>query len=146
MSEERYSPSSWENADGSDTHHSAQVHNGYGRLPLSQGHQVGSGESLNLNGAGPPTPTKSNTPPRSSAESPTRPSGSRWRDSVLPAATEVPDNATIDSATLVEPSFDENVLRALCDMDVSVLFIYSFSVLGGLMETDFIDSAESRCY
>lgn len=117
MSEERYSPSSWDNGDGSEAHHSAQPHNGYSRQPLTQGPVVVSRESLDIV---PPTPTKSISPPRSSADSPSRPSGSKWRDSALPApvTAELPDNVTLDSATLVEPSFDENVLRALCDMDV----------------------------
>ncbi|KAI0918052.1 hypothetical protein AcV5_002832 [Taiwanofungus camphoratus] len=119
MSEERYSPSSWDNGDGSEAHHSAQPHNGYSRQPLTQGPVVVSRESLDIV---PPTPTKSISPPRSSADSPSRPSGSKWRDSALPApvTAELPDNVTLDSATLVEPSFDENVLRALCDMDCGV--------------------------
>ncbi|EPT01218.1 hypothetical protein FOMPIDRAFT_1145269 [Fomitopsis schrenkii] len=112
MSEGRYSPSSIDHADGSEAHHSVS-NNGY--VP---GQPVESRESLDVNGAVPPTPTKSTTPPRSSTESPTRFSTQRWRDSTLPApAAEVAD---VDGATLVEPSFDENVLRALCDLDCGV--------------------------
>jgi len=118
MSEERYSPS-WENAEGSDTNHSALPHNAYGRLPGSQAQHIGSGESFDLNGV-PPTPTKSNSPPRSSVESLTRQFGSKWRDSMLPVTSEMPDNGTLDSATLVEAGFDESVLRALCDLDCGI--------------------------
>ena len=110
MSEGRYSPSSFDHADGSEAHHSVS-NNGY--VPAQP---VESRESLDVNGAVPPTPTKSTSPPRSSTESPTRFSNQRWRDSTLPApAVEAAD---VDGATLVEPSFDENVLRALCDLDV----------------------------
>ena len=118
MSEEGY-PSSWDHAESSDVHHSGNPQNTYGRLPLSQGQPLTSRESLdvNVNVQVPPTPTKSTSPPRSSAESP-RPSGSRWRDSALPVPVDLPDNATVDTATLVEPNFDENVLRKLIDTDV----------------------------
>ncbi|PCH44144.1 GTPase activating protein [Wolfiporia cocos MD-104 SS10] len=44
---------------------------------------------------------------------------SKWRES-LRAGGDLPDNATFDSATLVEANFDENVLRALCDMDCGI--------------------------
>ncbi|KAF9816017.1 hypothetical protein IEO21_04267 [Rhodonia placenta] len=90
-------------------------------MPPSQVHHVTSGESLRLNGAAPQTPTKSSSPPRSSAESQSRPQGLRWRDSTqLPAAAEIQDTATVDSSTLVDSGFDENVLRALCDMDCGI--------------------------
>ncbi|KZT07421.1 RhoGAP-domain-containing protein [Laetiporus sulphureus 93-53] len=116
MSEERHSTSSWDNAD-SDTHHSSHHHSSsYGRTP--HGHAVGSLESLDVNGAAPPTPTKS-SPPRSSGESHARPSTSKWRDSTLHATTEVADTSTLASA-LLEPSFDESILRALCDMDCGI--------------------------
>ncbi|KAH9830027.1 Rho GTPase activation protein [Rhodofomes roseus] len=113
MSEGRYSPSSWDHADGSETNHSANH-------SYEPGPPVESRESLDVNGAVPPTPTKSTSPPRSSTESPTRLSSQRWRDSTLQPPTEVPDTVTVDSATLVEPSFDENVLRALCDLDCGI--------------------------
>lgn len=144
MSEERYSPSSWDHAD-SDTHHSSQAHNGYGRMPPSQVHHVTSGESLRLNGAAPQTPTKSSSPPRSSAESQSRPQGLRWRDSTqLPAAAEIQDTATVDSSTLVDSGFDENVLRALCDMDVRIYVAYvHHSFLTGLC---WVSSAVYPCF
>ncbi|GBE88171.1 hypothetical protein SCP_1204010 [Sparassis crispa] len=117
MSDEGYPSSSWENADGSESHHT-HTHNVYSRSPLAQIQPLGvSADSLNFV---PPTPTKSTSPPRSSVESPRRQSESRWREGALPATVEYLDNATADSATLVEASFDENVLRALCELDCGV--------------------------
>ena len=119
MSEGRYSPSSFDHADGSDAHHSVS-NNGY-----APGQPVESRESLDVNSAVPLTPTKSTSPPRSSTESPTRFCNQRWRDITLPApgAAEVTD---VDGATLVEPSFDENVLRALCDLDVRMRHVIDY--------------------
>ena len=116
MSEGRYSPTSFDHADGSEVHHSVS-NNGY--VP---GQPVESRDSLDVNGAVPLTPTKSTSPPRSSTESPTRLSSQRY--STLPApAAEVTD---VDGATLVEPSFDENVLRALCDLDVRMRHVTDY--------------------
>ncbi|KAI0832078.1 hypothetical protein BC628DRAFT_1311246 [Trametes gibbosa] len=126
------------------THHSQQ----------SQGQGQGQGAHAYPPGDGgaPPTPTKSTSPPRSSAESAQRPGGPpRWRDSstvgtgggselghgqALPRVSveeSVASGGTggggdLDSAaaspaevaTLVEPSFDENILRALCQTDCGV--------------------------
>ena len=60
------------------------------------------------------------SPPRSSSESAGQPAGGKWRDSLRPlerrdTITSLPS----DAGSIVEPSFDENVLRALCEMDVS---------------------------
>ena len=73
-----------------------------------------------LTSQAPPTPSKSSSPTPNSADvvSPTSPTP-RWRDSV--ATLERRD--TISSVpsevvNVVEPSFDETVLRALCDLDV----------------------------
>ncbi len=69
----------------------------------------------------------SSSPPRSSTDvdfvgksSPS--TTARWRNSV-PATprTDVTSGAQSDSTTVVEPGFDESVLRALCDLDVSVM-------------------------
>ncbi|KAL4252043.1 GTPase activating protein [Abortiporus biennis] len=113
MSEEGYPSSNW------DHHTSDSHHNNGGSTtnvqPTNQQPYI-SLESL------PQTPSKSNSPPRSSAESPTRPSG-RWRDSVLtprePTANSgyVAPSGPTDDLQVVESSFDENVLRALCDLD-----------------------------
>lgn len=69
----------------------------------------------------------SSSPPRSSTEvdlatKPSPSSTARWRNSLPPSAqrAEAPSAAAQSGAsTVVEPSFDENVLRALCDLDVS---------------------------
>lgn len=58
-----------------------------------------------------------------------------WRDNVQPITIERHDTlSTMNSGMLVEPSFDENVLRALCELDVSVscfilLYILNFRYL-----------------
>ncbi|EMD38795.1 hypothetical protein CERSUDRAFT_133320 [Gelatoporia subvermispora B] len=117
MSEEGYPSSAWDNTDGSDVHHSSHSHQPYPRAPQTQAPPFSSAA-----GDVPPTPTKSVSPHRSSAESPTRPSTSKWRESTLPPPRAEPaEHATVtDTATLVEQSFDENVLRALCDLDCGV--------------------------
>lgn len=69
----------------------------------------------------------SSSPPRSSTEvdltsKPSPSSTARWRNSLPPGAqrAEAPSaGAQSGASTVVEPSFDENVLRALCDLDVS---------------------------
>ena len=47
---------------------------------------------------------------------------SRWEHSDPDLRVEQADtvSATLTEASLVEPSFDENILRTLCDLDVSV--------------------------
>ena len=46
----------------------------------------------------------------------------RWRSSLAATQrTDVTSSAQSDSTTVVEPGFDESVLRALCDLDVSVM-------------------------
>ena len=66
-------------------------------------------------------PTSS--PPRSSSESVGRTS-SKWRESLSQATLERRDTITTitsnpDTPSVVEPNFDENVLRMLCGLDVS---------------------------
>lgn len=68
-------------------------------------------------------PSASGSPPliRSSVDSPSRPGVSKYRDSIQ-LAVERQDAAmftqTESAPTLVEPSFDESVLRSLCEIDV----------------------------
>lgn len=63
------------------------------------------------------------TPSRSSTDNP-NPKGAfhqqqaRWRQSALPAMTSTPEPQT-DFSDGVDTSFDESVLRALCELDVS---------------------------
>ena len=69
----------------------------------------------------------SSSPPRSSTEvdfvGKSSPSATaRWRNSLSTAQREDgTSSAQSDSNTVVEPGFDESVLRALCDLDVSVM-------------------------
>lgn len=59
--------------------------------------------------------------PRVSSESGGISSGSKWRDT----STVVSDSQEISvpNTELVEATFDENVLRALCDMDVCIILL-----------------------
>ena len=70
----------------------------------------------------PPTPTKAtSSPPRSSTDSPAKPSApkSRWRESLRAAERQDAGyGVTGEFGHIVESGFDENILRALCDMDV----------------------------
>lgn len=70
----------------------------------------------------------SSSPPRSSTDvdfvgKSSPPSATaRWRNSLAATQrTDVASSAQSDSPTVVEPGFDESVLRALCDLDVSVM-------------------------
>ncbi|KAI5993366.1 hypothetical protein EDC04DRAFT_2872677 [Pisolithus marmoratus] len=64
----------------------------------------------------------SSPPPRSSSDSLARSPASRHRDSIPLTAERRDTLSTIpsDGVSLVEPSFDENVLRALCELDCGV--------------------------
>ena len=101
MSEEGYA-TSWDHADSDHFDRTTPSQHYYSR------------ESLDI----PLTPTKSISPPRSSAESPTRSTHLKWRESSVPATSVVHNGSIADSETLAEPNFDETVLRALCDLDV----------------------------
>lgn len=71
----------------------------------------------------PPAPSKSDSPqpvaPRLSAESANKPSSSKWQEGV--STVERRDTVTTlitnDSTSIME-SFDDSILRALCDLDV----------------------------
>lgn len=108
MSEEGYPASTW---DHTDSEHPSSAHNhAYNSMP-----PYVSRESLDVPGA-PLSPTKSASPPRSSVDSPIKTRDVRWRESAnAPSSTVVPPSED----GLVDASFDENVLRALCDIDVS---------------------------
>lgn len=77
---------------------------------------------------GPTSPVTSSgkhvsSPGRSSEDSAGRSSTSRWRENGPASTVERRDTITTITTTheapsVVEPSFDENVLRALCDLDV----------------------------
>jgi Rho GTPase-activating protein RGD1 len=107
MAEEGYLSSAWESGDQSDL--------------AGHGHpQLRTFDSAEVSSSG-PQPMTSSPQPRSSIDSAGRSSTSKRQESPPAVTTERRDIlATIhsDSASLVEPSFDENVLRALCDLDV----------------------------
>ena len=106
MAEEGYLSSAWESGDQSDLA-------GHGRP------QLRTFDSAEVSSPA-PQPMTSSPQPRSSNDSAGRSSTSRWQESPPAVSMERRDTLTIqsDSASLVEPSFDENVLRALCDLDV----------------------------
>lgn len=116
MGDDGYSPSVWDSADHSDP--SNPGHTPYGLF------QPGNLSLLHESATTPAfmsTPGKpSSPPPRSSSDSLGRSSTSRRRDSVPFTVDRKDTLSTIpsDVASLVEPSFDENVLRALCELDV----------------------------
>lgn len=107
MSEEGYPASNWEHTDSD---HPSSTHHAYNSAPYI------SRDSLDVPGV-PLTPTKSASPPRSSVESPTRGNNFRWRDSVPQPANSSSGLPPAEDGIL-DTSFDENVLRALCNLDV----------------------------
>ncbi|KAF8892131.1 Rho GTPase activation protein [Infundibulicybe gibba] len=107
--EEGYNSTAWESSDHSDFQTSAA--NSYGRPTLQMIDSLDSSQQ------------KSTSPqPRSSTDSVARSSTSRWRESptVVPERRDTITAATSDIASLVEPSFDEHILRALCELDCGV--------------------------
>jgi Rho GTPase-activating protein RGD1 len=106
ISEEGYPPS-WDHADSD--HHTSNHGHGYTKIPPTQPYY--SRESLD-------TPLSASiSPPRSSAESPTRLTNSRWRDSSIPL-TGASNGSVVDTDALPDSNFDETVLHALCETDV----------------------------
>lgn len=111
MAEDGYTSSAWETTDGSDTN------------PLSNHQNHGRAQPLPLVVEISPTPSippKSVTPPpRASSDS-----ALQWHDNT-PVTLERRDTAVSkvpsEGGTLVDASFDENVLRALCELDVSFI-------------------------
>jgi len=85
-----------------------------------------------------PLPVKSTSPPpRSSSDSLGPSPTSKWRDSVTLTIERKDTLSTIpsDAISLVEPSFDENVLRVLCELDVSILnYVCSLLTLSFLLQ------------
>ncbi|KAF9461544.1 Rho GTPase activation protein [Collybia nuda] len=107
MADEGYLSSAWESGDHSDF----QTSGGHGRP------QLRTFDSVESSSSGPHVKPAS-PPPRSSFESQ---GTSRWQDGSPPAATlerrDTLGTIRSDATSLVEPSFDENVLRALCELD-----------------------------
>jgi hypothetical protein len=87
-------------------------------------HYTRTQDVMSADGHGPPSSYGPGSPAlgRSSVDSPGRASVSKYRDSIQ-LAVERAETASLvhaDPPTLVEPTFDESVLRALCDLDVRV--------------------------
>lgn len=116
MGDDAYSPSVWDSTDHSDP--SNPGHTPYGLQPgnLSFLHESATTPAF-ISAQG----KQSSPPPRSSSDSLGRSSTSRRRDSIPITVDRKDTLSTIlsDVSSLVEPSFDENVLRALCELDVS---------------------------
>lgn len=117
MADEGYSSTAWESTDNSEFNTSQTPHFGLFQ-PNSPSliHESATAPALSSLPVKPSSP-----PPRSSSDSLGRTSSSRWRDSV-PVTIERKDTLSMipsDAVSLVETSFDENVLRVLCELDVS---------------------------
>ena len=122
MADDGYSSSAWDSTDNAGPTTANHVHT----HSRSQGGHITSLQEQSP--TSPPDihmpllpPKSSSPPPRSSTDSAGRSSTSKWLDSI-PVTVEHKDAlSTIpsDAGSLVETSFDENVLRALCDLDVS---------------------------
>lgn len=113
MAEDGYSSSAWDTTDNSDLNSSSYPTSAHSQPRLPALEIVEDHPSI------PPIPSKSvSPPPRSSSDS-----ASRWHDNI-PVTVDRRDTtlSTIPSNTigLVETTFDENVLRALCELDVSI--------------------------
>ncbi|THH27126.1 hypothetical protein EUX98_g7071 [Antrodiella citrinella] len=118
MSEEGYPTSNWDHTDSDTLASSNPQQRRSNKLQPTQQHYHRSVDSLDIPSHTPLSPTKSPSPGRSSAESPTRNgASSKWRESALPSE---PHDAPAVEDGVVEANFDENVLRALCDLDCGV--------------------------
>ncbi|KAG0703978.1 Rho GTPase activation protein [Suillus ampliporus] len=118
MADEGYSSTAWESTDNSDPNASQILP--YGLFQPNNPsliHESATAPALSSLQVKPSSP-----PPRSSSDSLGRSSTSRWRDSV-PVTIERKDALSMipsDAISLVETSFDENVLRVLCELDCGV--------------------------
>lgn len=115
MHEEGYSSSGWHRSEPSDPTSPSSY-----RRPSLTSHD----DSTESTGHG--HPLHSGSPqPRMSSDSGGISSGSRWRDTptALSDSQEIPP----PNSELVETAFDENVLRALCEMDVCSLCIFNWN-------------------
>ena len=115
MPDEAYASPSWENSV--DTNGASS--SGSSNLPQNVSHTPQTTDPMS------PTNLLS-SPPRSSSDSAGRTLSSKWRESLGQTTLERRDTITTtttnpETQNVVEPSFDENVLRMLCDLDVSGL-------------------------
>lgn len=109
MPEDGYS-STWDSADQSDFQSTAAA--SYTRPSM---------RSLDVDSASSSHPLSISPQSRPSSDSLGPSSTSKWRDTPT-AISESHETVPGDTASLVEQGFDENVLRALCDMDVCCPF------------------------
>lgn len=127
MSDDRYN--SWDYVDAAPplsptASHASHSHLQRPSLSTNQASKdQGSSRGSSTSGTSPPTaPSKSGSPPpRESIDSPVKPSAPpvSWRESMSTLdRREAFSTAGTEQIQVVEPTFDENVLRALCDMDV----------------------------
>lgn len=107
MPEDGYS-STWDSADQSDFQSTAAA--SYTRPPM---------RSLDVDSASSSHPLSISPQSRPSSDSLGPSSTSKWRDTPT-AISESHEMVPGDTASLVEQGFDENVLRALCEMDCGV--------------------------
>lgn len=109
-------------AEDGYTSSTAWESSGQGEVPAARGHYPGysldSVESSSLN------VTSISPPPRSSSDSERKSPSNFWHD----AQTSIPERRdtlatihSVETSSLVDPSFDENVLRSLCELDVRYL-------------------------
>ncbi|KAF5353151.1 hypothetical protein D9758_008738 [Tetrapyrgos nigripes] len=111
MPEDIYTSRAWDNADGTDSQGPSSASNG--RPPI---HPQGSSESSGTTSQYPPSTSPQ---PRLSSDSGGMSASSKWQDTVISENHESV-SVTTEPSTLVETTFDESVLRALCDMDCGV--------------------------
>lgn len=120
MTEDGYTSSTaWDSGDQSDLHSfGGQFH---GRPSFKSLDAVDETSSVNGHFTSPQ--------PRSSSDSRSKsPTSQPWRDTTTVLSDRLETLSTIHSGTpsLVEPSFDENVLRALCELDVNLFSYFTF--------------------
>ncbi|KAI5124260.1 hypothetical protein M0805_005109 [Coniferiporia weirii] len=130
MPDDRYTTSSWDYVDSAPSlspttsQASHSQHRPLMSSTSSATDQASSTGSSTSGNSPPSAPSKSvSPPPRSSFDSPIKSSAPppKWRDSL--STLERRDTVSTvagEQLQVIEPTFDENVLRALCDMDVGV--------------------------
>ncbi|THU92989.1 RhoGAP-domain-containing protein [Dendrothele bispora CBS 962.96] len=115
MPEDAYPQGAWDSTDLSDSQGTG-ASSGHGRPPIhpQQSSSESSGTASHYQRSGSPQP-------RLSSDSGGVSSTSKWRDTTtLISESHESASGNAEPSNLVETTFDENVLRALCDMDCGV--------------------------
>jgi hypothetical protein len=132
MTEDGYTSSTaWDGGDQSDLHSFGGQH--HGRPSFQSLDSVDEASSTSPQ-------------PRSSSDSRSKsPASQPWRDpaAALSDRRDVLSTIPGGSPSLVEPSFDENVLRALCELDVNIFWHFTLSDITFLT---CLVSVESPCF